>query len=1171
MKEAPSNTRFLFAFLVAATFGSLALAGDWSWQQPQAKVLPNGDLEWAPKPFVFEKGASVRYIDYENGKDSNSGTSKDSAWKHQPWDANATGKAKAGDGVHTYVFKGGVEYRGALTAKGVKGTDNDPIRLTRDPSWGKGAAVLMGSINIGGSGWEKATAANSPKGMPLNGGTWTRKIGKNRPWAVWFIDGSKVTRLELARIPNWTIKNFDDVKSEWWEWEKDARVKKKNGGIDTKNLTESPDFYKDALVYTEWGIVMCTPAAVPVKGFDPKKKALFFEGFFTPRYVGRGMSKGMRYYLANKPQYLDVPGEWYVEKDRIYLKLPGNADPKSARIEMGMHKTLIDLRDISDIEISGLEFRYTDLFEFGKPGFSIYEDDHETAGVRMQGNVRNAVVKNNHFIHTNCAFVVDIDQGGGVGEDITFSDNLVEHQDYKVVHVENSSGEHKLSPNFKEGPPSRINGVKILRNKSYMTGFKPKRGGHGHSFSISFAESVEIAGNIIDKPWGSGIFAFGGKKSGDGKNDRPFARFLIHHNKVTDSLLQTNDWGGIETWQGGPMYVYNNISGNPGGYRHWRWLRQKDAREDSIGHVGTRFGHAYYLDGGFKNYHFNNIAWGKNNDLRSPLMNTAAFQEIHSYQNTFFNNTAYRFGAGTRRQSPDGGRNLYLGNIWQNISDWVFYHSQGKKAKEVNQFDAKAEGDHFPYETIGYANNVFFDIKRYFGKFEAGGIQREGVDDMAKALEKHGAYASNVGKMAEKAPLRNPDELDFRPTPGSAVIDRGVKVFVPWSLYGTVGEWNFHRNNRDPEEAIDDHWYMSPLHNDRGSYHSIPNWSLYGEGLTASDYVRGELEDWTDSVLKLSGSHYLKTSLPTAEKAMEARKAAGGETTSKEGDWLVAKHPKILLAGSSAKAVITLNGAPEGHQVNVQLHCRKHKGWGGLVNKGPGPKPAKNGTPITFEFPEVGNKGGLKEYVLLVYVSPDGGWKTHIKKLTARITVPTISSLKTALPDQFRTPDVDKTNLLIEAHFRTKPGATGLLAGKMADAGYDLAIASNGGLRFTVKGKGASATCDSSVKVNDGKWHHAIAETDRAAKTLTIYVDGKKVASSNGIDRSISLSNGQELLVGKKLAVALDFLRICRGNLADSRTSIEELYDWQFNGPQLRDFTGAQPKGKRDAGAIELK
>jgi hypothetical protein len=39
---------------------------------------------------------------------------------------------------------------------------------------------------------------------------------------------------------------------------------------------------------------------------------------------------------------------------------------------------------------------------------------------------------------------------------------------------------------------------------------------------------------------------------------------------------------------------------------------------------------------------------------------------------------------------------------------------------------------------------------------------------------------------------------------------------------------------------------------------------------------------------------------------------------------------------------------------------------------------------------------------------------------------------------------------------------------------------------------------------------------------------------------------------------------------AVARTTIEELYAWQFDGPFLRDFTGRKPVGeRRDAGAIE--
>src|SRR3954471_16082880 len=74
-----------------------------SWQQPQAKVLANGDLEWAPHQFEYAPTQVVRYIDFEGGTDSNDGRSKQSAWKHHPWDPNAEETAQAFKGPCTYV------------------------------------------------------------------------------------------------------------------------------------------------------------------------------------------------------------------------------------------------------------------------------------------------------------------------------------------------------------------------------------------------------------------------------------------------------------------------------------------------------------------------------------------------------------------------------------------------------------------------------------------------------------------------------------------------------------------------------------------------------------------------------------------------------------------------------------------------------------------------------------------------------------------------------------------------------------------------------------------------------------------------------------------------------------------------------------------------------------
>ena len=95
------------------------------------------------------------------------------------------------------------------------------------------------------------------------------------------------------------------------------------------------------------------------------------------------------------------------------------------------------------------------------------------------------------------------------------------------------------------------------------------------------------------------------------------------------------------------------------------------------------------MDGGYKQYYFNNIAWGKSNDPFGPLGNCSAFQEIHGFLATVFNNTAYNFVIGSRRQAPEAGRNKYLGNIWQSIGEMVFRHANPSNAMaDPNAADA---------------------------------------------------------------------------------------------------------------------------------------------------------------------------------------------------------------------------------------------------------------------------------------------------------------------------------------------------------------------------------------------------------------------------------------------------------------------------------------------------
>jgi hypothetical protein len=1044
----------------------IAGAGDataqWSWQEPQSKVLPTGDLEWAPKPFEFRAGESVRYIDFDSGNDADSGLSKQTSWKHHPWDPNAAGQAKACKGAHTYVFKQGVVYRGELDAN-ESGTQAAPIILTRDPSWGAGPAVICGS--------EAATAWKQGADNPLI----------PEPEKVWYVDldwaprnvwmvgkEGAVTRIALARTPNWNITDPDDIKSEWWTWKNPDKPfdnyttingQRRHLAFDKEqiNTNKPQDYYQGAIVWTTKGWVMGNPFPARVLAVDREKGSLTFAGQWggEPSYK---IIRGCQYYLEDKPQYLDSPGEFWFDKKgnggRLYLRLPGDQDPNTAHVEVAKRIHMIDSRGISHVHIRGLTFRFANVYWnlIAAPYWVSHESlDVQPGCVRLLGSGTDIEVSHCAFEHVHKGVRLKAMGREDAIDQVVVEDNVFSDADSGGVELADSTTYGDVAP-----PMGRLYDVRVLRNKFDHIGLRPDLFSQGTALEVEYAQTAEVAGNMFERICAQGIDVHGAKASG-AATDRPFARIVVHHNKAVDTLINVDDFGGIETWQGGPAYVYDNISGNPDGYRSWDHALNPNAE--------NRFGHAYYLDGAFKNYYFNNIAWGKSKGPAGKLANTAAFQEIISYQNTFFNNTVFNFVTGSRRQEPQAGRVKFLGNIWQGIGLRVFRDADPARTAQTGiEAEAGSRRDQYAIDTDAYARNVFYDVGDSFGVFEPTGRWHQTFQAFHDALESYHPLAAEVGVMTEQSPLRDAAAHDFRPSASSAARGRGARVFVPWSLYETVAEWNFYPIPGDPTRILDEHWCMSPYYTGRDDYYKLPTYPLKGVNITLKNYQNGPLENWITGALHFNG----------------------------DNQYAVLKNEDICRS--------------------VTLDAR-------------------------------GRNESLK---------------------------------RTVSGADLSNPQIHSSNFLIEAYFKSAAGQTdAVLIQKIDDAGYVLGINKKGGMTLAATSGGATSWLASRSVVNDGQWHHIIAEADRKAGTFTIYIDGKRDAGGPGLGANASLTNDADLYVGGApnghyLDGAIDFMRITRGTLADSKTTIEELYAWEFSGPSLCDFTGRKrPADGGEAGAID--
>lgn len=989
------------------------------------------------------------------------------------------------------------------------------------------------------------------------------------PRNIWTVDaGNNITRIPLARTPNWQVENDDDIKSQWWQFDNPGNphfktIKVGNNdyfyGIDTVNLTKDPDYYDGAYVWTEYGWVMGTPYPSRIIKYYPEKNGIAIRGQWGGGASGYTLPRYCRYYLEDKPQYLDDPnGEFWFEKSgtggRLYLRMPGDVNPNQVDVQVAEHATLIDAVHADHLVISGLTFRFTNTW-WDLDAIPPASKDVDPACIRVLGNANDIAIANNLFEHVNMPIrMIPMGDKARI-EKISITDNVMRHTDHGAIRMTDGW-------NWGESySTTRLLDVRVLRNKLDDIGKRPTLYGQGHAIDIVCPQTCEVAGNVLDRLYGSGIFVYGGKQSMS-KEDQPLSRIIIHHNKVTNSMLNNNDWGGIETWQAGPAYVYDNISGNPGGFKLWGIKNQPDVP------ASARFGHAYYMDGGFKQYYFNNIAWGKSSDPFSPLGNTAAFQEIHGYLASVFNNTAYNFVIGSRRQGPEAGKNKYMGNIFSNIGNMVFRHAQpSKQQADPNAHDVGKIGSDYDHATNAYVNNLFYKIPQNMGAFESKGDWYANLDDMSKAMTARGTIG-NVGHISDQPVLTDPQQHNFTPT--TEARDQGVRMFVPWGLYATAGEWHFYHKGNDPTQIPDEHFHLQPNYVNRTDYHNQPRYDLTLVNGMESDYQPGPLEDWTHGSVVFDGAKRYATITQAALDAM--LNPVVEKATNKPSDWVTIEAPDLLVPGKQTAIKFNITKQVTGMQLRADLNWmdtgNRFKGTNDYGGKG---VPITGKQTCTINFTPV-DKPQLGNFLLTVWLTPTGNWddRTDLYQF----------AISKGRPDDAyvaRSPQIHNSNFIIEAYFRAQnKGKKAILLQKHdGKTGYALTLNPQGQIDFAIAANSQQAHVTSHIPIADGNWHHVLAECDRVQRTLRLYIDGKQEMSTVGL-RAVSLVNQADVYVGGSpagdgLKGEMDFLRIAHGTLTDAQTSIEELYAWQFDGPFLHDFVGNKPIGRRDAGAIELK
>jgi hypothetical protein len=882
--------------------------------------------------------------------------------------------------------------------------------------------------------WKKVDAAEfKAVGIPesSDGKVWgTTLPGDFVPYAAWILkpDGSR-ERVPLARWPNWEVEHPYNHFTQWFRVERIKHEFPRTTIFAPKVLKDpDPKAFEGAIIWSEhqvtsgeFSITGLFPSAA--HEYDPEAGSLKV----SLTHGNRHPREGSPFFLENLPRFLDTDGEWTFvpEGRRLYARLPGDIDPASTVFEVAKHQVILDIKNQSNIEVSGLTFvggNSMELKQAAPENFTSPANFTQMAAIRLNGNTANLTFRNLMFQDTaGCGISNWIRTDDDFTQKILIADSDFNDIDCDGVVMQTTSAEAN-------SPRGELTDIRVLRNSFQNIGMRSStnqggRGVHFHDLKVG-----EIAGNVMDTITAQGINVVGGRGS-----HMPLIRIQIYGNQVSKALMSKQDFGNIEFWGHGPAYVYNNIASDPIGFNATTNTYVKNE--------------AFYFDHGIKGYLFNNIGWSKEwPEAWGGVLGTTFFKEVRNRFNQAFHNTAYNFRQMQNMEGVSGDQQHYLSNLFiQNSEDVSYFAHWG--------LDDTAE--------LAYARNVLAgNYKAIYARWR--GSTYETLED----FHAHIAGLDNQistdlpAVFTDESPVIDVEARDFRLTDTSAAIDRGVRVFVPWSLYANVGEWFFRHHPRDPNTVLSYDLYAQEMF-EFASYRidsNIPGNELVGEGFSSQDYEKGILEDWNLGALSFDGKKILR--LPQERLLQDIKTQRGKE--------------EVITPGAERRTV-----------------------------------------------------------------------------------------------------RMQDNSFLIETVMRVEQGKSGgTIAGKMgATAGYALQLDSLGRPLVTLKADEKVYAVSGSMPVNDGRWHHVLAEVDRQSGKIVLYVNGIEETGEtvgDALDASASLDNEEDFEVGRGFHGALDYLRVSRGTLVDAKTTIEELMSWQFNGPHFRDFAGRAPTGTvRDAGALE--
>jgi len=331
---------------------------------------------------VAQVKAATYYVDFDGGNNASAGTSTGTAWKHSPFDANATGNPAsttpaAGD---TIQFKAGVRYKGQLIINS-SGTAGNPITY-KGTGWGTGKAIMDGSV-LHSNAWTQCTSSGQVYGNANYASIWFSTTTFTNQTSLNTVIQSN-TALPFAQIttperPVW----FDVVTN--WNTEAIGNVGQ-SSFTDTSLFTQTDvDFWRGAHL-----AIHKSPNSVSIKliaGLDPTTDTIT-----NAAHSNTSFYDPTPFEILGHPLHISYPGEYAVITNRMWYWPTNASDPNNLQIYVAQQTNAIAISGESYITIDGFEFTgYFGPIDLSEQGVAVVQ----TGSGQYKGlNVLNCDISN---------------------------------------------------------------------------------------------------------------------------------------------------------------------------------------------------------------------------------------------------------------------------------------------------------------------------------------------------------------------------------------------------------------------------------------------------------------------------------------------------------------------------------------------------------------------------------------------------------------------------------------------------------------------------------------------------------------------------------------------------------------------------------------------------------